>query len=69
VSRHHAVVVETEEGIAIEDLNSTNGVFVNGERVKRQLLKDGDAIGIGEASLRFVMGSPSVSGAPPHASA
>jgi hypothetical protein len=63
VSRLHALVLVTAEGIAIEDSNSTNGIFVNGVRVKRQILTDGDVIGIGEASLRFAIG-PAGSGAP-----
>ena len=39
----------------IEDLNSTNGVIVNGRRVLRQTLKDGDIVLIGKAPFRFAM--------------
>jgi len=39
---------------AIEDLNSTNGVFVNGRKVTRQTLSDGDAISIGDTQFRYL---------------
>ncbi len=47
VSRVHAVVKETEDGIFIRDLESTNGVFVNGNKVTEQRLTDGDKILVG----------------------
>jgi pSer/pThr/pTyr-binding forkhead associated (FHA) protein len=39
----------------IEDLNSTNGVLVNGQRVVRQILKDGDEVLIGRSHYRFAV--------------
>jgi len=39
----------------IEDLNSTNGVQVNGRRVTRHTLRDGDQIVIGRAHYRFAV--------------
>ena len=53
VSRHHALVMLSQRDMIIEDLNSTNGVMVNGRRVSRQLLKDGDVVTVGEAHFRF----------------
>jgi hypothetical protein len=53
VSRRHAVVMATATGYTIRDLNSQNGTFVNGERVKEGLLKDGDRISIGQVDLAF----------------
>jgi hypothetical protein len=53
VSRHHAVVLETAEGFVVEDLNSTNGVQVNGQRVTRQVLADGDRLTIGKTDFTF----------------
>ena len=53
VSRHHALVLTGPNGVIIEDLNSTNGVYVNGRKVARQRLRDGDAVTIGEAEFRF----------------
>ena len=45
VSQHHARVGVTAEGaIFIEDLGSTNGTYVNGEKVTRQTLRDGDKV-------------------------
>src|SRR5262249_46581454 len=42
ISRHHAVILAGPVQTIIEDLNSTNGVQVNGRRITRQTLKDGD---------------------------
>jgi chromosome segregation ATPase len=54
VSRHHALVVVGSREAIIEDLNSTNGVLVNGRKVSRQPLSDGDAVTIGEIQFRFI---------------
>jgi chromosome segregation ATPase len=53
ISRHHAVILAGPIHTIIEDLNSTNGVLVNGQRITRQTLKDGDAIMIGKTQFRF----------------
>jgi chromosome segregation ATPase len=53
VSRHHALVLVGPRDTIIEDLNSTNGVLVNGRKVVRQVLSDGDAITIGETRFRY----------------
>ena len=53
VSRHHAMVLVGPREAIIEDLNSTNGVFVNGRKVSRQPLSDGDAVTIGEIQFRY----------------
>jgi putative secretion ATPase (PEP-CTERM system associated) len=52
VSRHHAQVVTTDEGCFVEDLNSTNGIQLNGKPIQKQLLADGDVISVDEN--RFV---------------
>ncbi len=54
VSRHHALVLVGPRESIIEDLNSTNGVLVNGRKVTRQVLCDGDAITIGETQFRYL---------------
>ncbi|MGH8261244.1 MAG: FHA domain-containing protein [Steroidobacteraceae bacterium] len=59
VSRHHAVILAGPAHAIIEDLNSTNGVLVNGRRVTRQSLKDGDAITVGKTQFRFAVRRPS----------
>ncbi|HUL48043.1 MAG TPA: FHA domain-containing protein [Steroidobacteraceae bacterium] len=55
ISRHHAVILAGPAHTIIEDLNSTNGVLVNGKRIGRQLLKDGDQVTIGRAEYRFAV--------------
>ncbi len=47
ISRRHARIVRDSRGDLLEDLDSRHGTFVNGERVTRCLLKDGDRIGLG----------------------
>lgn len=58
LSRQHALIAREEGGWAVVDLNSTNGTFVNGRRVKRCRLDDGDRIAIGKHRLIFVNPSP-----------
>ena len=53
VSRHHAQVVSDRAQSVVEDLNSTNGVFIKSKRVKRQELVDGDVIQLGEHKLLY----------------
>jgi FHA domain len=55
VSRHHALLLNGPRGLIIEDLNSTNGVIVNGRKVSRLRLKDGDVVTIGEIQFRCAM--------------
>jgi len=52
VSRHHAQLVSSEEGCFVEDLNSTNGISINGTPAKKQLLTDGDVISVDD--IEFV---------------
>jgi len=53
VSRGHAQIVTAKEGLAIVDLDSHNGTFVNGTRIKEAPLQDGDEILIGEILLLY----------------
>ncbi len=55
ISRHHAVILAGPVYTVIEDLNSTNGVLVNGQRITRQMLKEGDDVLIGRAHYRFAV--------------
>jgi putative secretion ATPase (PEP-CTERM system associated) len=48
VSRHHAQIVTSDEGCFVEDLNSTNGIQLNGKPAQKQLLSDGDVISVDE---------------------
>ena len=55
ISRHHAVVLVGAERTVVEDLNSTNGVFVNDVKVTRHELSEGDLVTIGQTSFRYVV--------------
>src|SRR5204863_3149555 len=53
-SSAHARIEPRRDGVWIEDIGSTNGTFVNGERVERaRRLQTGDVVRIGETDLRF----------------
>lgn len=54
VSRKHAKIVTTERAVSIQDMGSTNGTFVNGEKVQTADLKDGDRILIGTSIIKLV---------------
>lgn len=53
-SRNHFRVVNEAGAWLVEDMGSTNGTLVNGQRVKRQALRDGDRIVAGTTELEFV---------------
>ena len=67
VSRHHALILLGGRETIIEDLNSTNGVIVNGRHVTRQVLSDGDVLIIGEIHFRYVEKPARRPGEPPAA--
>ena len=52
-SREHAKIYKQGNRFAIVDLNSTNGTMVNGQRVTKRVLKEGDVIGIGVVHMRY----------------
>jgi chromosome segregation ATPase len=53
VSRHHALIVMGPRDTIIEDLNSTNGVILNGRKITRAFLTDGDTVIVGEVQFRY----------------
>ena len=55
VSRNHAMILKAARELIVEDLNSTNGVLVNGRKVTRHLLNDGDVLTVGEIQFRCVI--------------
>ncbi len=58
VSRQHArLYMDAESGWWVEDLNSTNGTFVNETRIKSQSLSDADQVRFGDAIYKFLSGS------------
>jgi type II secretory pathway predicted ATPase ExeA len=54
ISRHHCQVITTEHSCVIEDLNSTNGIYVKANRVRRHYLNDGDVVLVGKHELIYV---------------
>jgi len=54
ISRHHCQVITTENTSVIEDLNSTNGIYVKSNRVRRHHLNDGDVVLVGKHELIYV---------------
>jgi len=55
VSRRHAKITVTGDQIFIQDLGSTNGTFVNGEKIKRARLNEGDRILVGTSIIKLVV--------------
>ena len=54
VSRHHCQIITSANGSLIEDLNSTNGIYLQGKRVRRHELNDGDVIALGKHELVYI---------------
>jgi len=54
VSRKHAKIITDDKTVSIQDLGSTNGTFVNGEKIRKVELKDGDRILIGTSIIKLV---------------
>jgi len=53
VSGHHSLIINILNDSFLEDLNSTNGTYVNGKLIKKHALQDSDVITIGHHQLRF----------------
>jgi pSer/pThr/pTyr-binding forkhead associated (FHA) protein len=64
VSGHHAAFTCTLNDAILEDVGSTNGTFVNGKRMSKQRLEDGDTIVVARHQLRFVAAPRKIPGAP-----
>jgi general secretion pathway protein A len=54
VSRHHCQITTRNETCMIEDLNSTNGIFVQSKRVRKYNLNDGDVVQIGKHEIMYI---------------
>lgn len=54
VSGEHAVLQMEGGEVYLEDLNSTNGTYVNGKAAKKQLLQNGDTVEVGKYKIKFV---------------
>src|ERR1700749_4451810 len=53
VSGHHSLIINILNDSFLEDLNSTNGTYVNGKLIKKHALQHGDVITVGHHQLRF----------------
>ncbi len=53
VSGHHSLIINILNDSFLEDLNSTNGTYVNGKLIKKHALQDGDVLTIGHHQIRF----------------
>src|SRR5580700_3714458 len=54
ISRHHCQIVTQLNACVIEDLNSTNGIFVQSKRVRRHNLNDGDVVHVGQHEIMYI---------------
>jgi len=54
VSGKHAAIITILNDSFLEDLDSTNGTFVNGKLIKKHALKDGDVVSIGKHELKYI---------------
>jgi len=54
VSRHHCQILTTAQSCVIEDLNSTNGIYVQSKRVRYHNLNDGDVVTVGQHELLYI---------------
>jgi type II secretory pathway predicted ATPase ExeA len=54
ISRHHCQLVTQADSCVIEDLNSTNGIYVQSKRVRRHHLNDGDIVVVGQHELLYI---------------
>jgi general secretion pathway protein A len=54
ISRHHCQIVTQTDACVIEDLNSTNGIYVQSKRVRRHNLNDGDVVQVGQHEIMYI---------------
>lgn len=54
ISGEHAVIITLLNDSFLEDLNSTNGTYINGQAVKKHFLQDGDVIELGKYRLKYI---------------
>ena len=54
ISRHHCQIVTQVDACVIEDLNSTNGIYVQSKRVRRHNLNDGDVVQVGQHEIMYI---------------
>lgn len=65
ISGEHAVLHMIGGDVYLEDLNSTNGTYINGRAVKKQALEHNDVVEVGKYKIRYLVGSGAADGAGP----
>jgi predicted component of type VI protein secretion system len=58
VSSHHAEILLRGEDIVVKDLNSTNGTFINNDKITEAVLKPGQTLRLGQVELKIDDGKP-----------
>lgn len=58
VSSHHCEIILSGVDVIVKDLNSTNGSFINGEKIEEAVLKPGQTLRLGQVELRLDDGTP-----------
>ncbi|HEY8908282.1 MAG TPA: FHA domain-containing protein, partial [Rhodoferax sp.] len=53
VSGEHAVLIMAGDQVIVEDLHSTNGTYIDGKAVKKQVLRQGDVMDMGKYKVKF----------------
>lgn len=69
VSSHHCEILLRGGDVVVKDLNSTNGTFINGEKVGESILKPGQVLRLGQIEMRLENGAASAASAPASAPA
>jgi pSer/pThr/pTyr-binding forkhead associated (FHA) protein len=62
VSSHHCEVLLRGKDVVVRDLNSTNGTFINGEKVTESVIKPGQILRLGQIEMRLDTDVPAASG-------
>ena len=65
VSSHHCEILLRGSDVVIHDLNSTNGTFINGEKITESVLKPGQTLRLGQVELRLEAEGATAASAPP----
>jgi len=65
VSSHHCEVLLRGDEVVVRDLNSTNGTYIDGEKITEKVLKPGQVLRLGQIEMRLETGAPSAPGAAP----
>src|SRR5580765_1675181 len=63
VSSHHCEILMRGSEVVVRDLNSTNGTFINGEKVTETVLKPGQILRLGQIEMRLETDAPPAAGA------